>query len=354
MASSMQGLRLKPTYEQLIGVAVSDELRNIKFPNRDAKFLRDGFVLSQLDNEGMRQMEKQQEMASKEAYKEHLLKQIAQNNNNSNSDNISHHSFRTANEGDLREQRINNMLHARASEALQDNNTEFYDISDNTAEGSTQTAQVPRNEGSTQTERLHHVHVEDHRREIDLLQQESYNRELLMLQDHEQNVRQLQHGLRSQLYEISGEARRREIENQTVIDDLVNRVNHQSLVIADQQRHQAWSRHTAPQSIEDQRQVQAIEDQRVHGSGLAIEDQPAASSSSRAGTGHQPATTDNLFGKSVTGLLTIKSKTKGAWGKANKSELQGVLRDFNAPYTEKDNNSKLYGKVVAIFESRHG
>ena len=347
MSIAIKGLRLKPTYEQLIGVAVSDELRNIKFPNRDAKFLRDGYILSQLDGEGARIMEKQQEMASKEAYKEHLLKQIAQNNNNSNSDNISHHSFRTANEGDLREQRINNMLHARASEALQGNNTEFYDISDNTAEGSTQTAQVPRNEGSTQTERLHHVHVEDHRMEINILQQESHNRELLMLQDHEQNVRQIQHGLSRQLQEISGEARRREIENQTVIDDLVNRVNHQSLVIADQQRHQAWSRHTAPQSIEDQRQVQAIEDQRVH---RAIEDQPAASSSST----DQPATTDNLFGKSVTGLLTIKSKTKGAWGKANKSELQGVLRDFNVPYTEKDNNSKLYGKVVAIFESRHG
>ena len=357
---SIKGLRVKPSYQQLIGVAVSDGLENIKFPNRNASFLRNGFVLSQLDGEGQRVMERQQEMASKEAYKEHLLKQIAQNNNNSNSDNISHHSFRTANEGDLREQRINNMLHARASEALQDNNTEFYDISDNTAEGSTQTAQVPRNEGSTQTERLHHVHVEDHRMEINILQQEPYNRELLMLQDHEQNVRQIQHGLSRQLQEISGEARRREIENQTVIDDLVNRVNHQSLVIADQQRHQAWSRHTAPQAIEDQQRLQAIEDQRVHRAiedqrvHRAIEDQPAASSSSMPERHHQPATTDILFGKSVTGLLTIKSKTKGSWGKANKSELQGVLRDFNVPYTEKDNNSKLYGKVVALFESIQG
>ena len=79
MAVAMRGLRLRPTYEQLIGVAVSDELRNIKFPNRDAKFLRDGFVLSQLDGEGMRAMEHQQEMAAKEAFKESLLKQIASN-----------------------------------------------------------------------------------------------------------------------------------------------------------------------------------------------------------------------------------------------------------------------------------
>ena len=65
MANAMQGLRVKPKYEDLIGVAFSDGLGNIKFPNRDAKFLRDGFVLSQLDGEGMRIMEKQQEQAMK-------------------------------------------------------------------------------------------------------------------------------------------------------------------------------------------------------------------------------------------------------------------------------------------------
>ena len=74
MAYAIQGLKVKPTYEQLINVAVSDELRNIKFPNRDASFLRNGYVLSQLDGEGMRQMEHQQEMASKQAYKEQLFK----------------------------------------------------------------------------------------------------------------------------------------------------------------------------------------------------------------------------------------------------------------------------------------
>ena len=60
MAIAMQGLRLKPTYEQLIGVAASDGLDHIKFPNRNAQFLRNGFVLSQLDGEGMIIMEGQQ------------------------------------------------------------------------------------------------------------------------------------------------------------------------------------------------------------------------------------------------------------------------------------------------------
>ena len=40
MAYAMQGLRLKPTYEQLIGVAVSDGLENVKFPNRNATFFK--------------------------------------------------------------------------------------------------------------------------------------------------------------------------------------------------------------------------------------------------------------------------------------------------------------------------
>jgi len=96
MAQSIKGLRLKPTYEDLIGVAVSDELRNIKFPNRDASFLRNGFVLSQLDGEGQRVMERQQEMASKEAYKEHLLKEIAKNTGSNLHDlrNDAHHELR--------------------------------------------------------------------------------------------------------------------------------------------------------------------------------------------------------------------------------------------------------------------
>ena len=97
MAYAIQGLKVKPSYEQLINVAVSDDLQNIKFPNRDATFLRNGFVLSQLDGEGMRQMEKQQEMASKESYKEHLLNEIAKNTGTNIHDlrNDSHQEMRT-------------------------------------------------------------------------------------------------------------------------------------------------------------------------------------------------------------------------------------------------------------------
>ena len=77
-------------------MAVSDKLYNVKFPNRDSTFLRNGFVLSQLDGEGMRTMQLQ-EMASKESYKEHLLKQIATNTGANTHDlrNGSHQEMRT-------------------------------------------------------------------------------------------------------------------------------------------------------------------------------------------------------------------------------------------------------------------
>ena len=39
MTVAMKGLRLKPTYEHLIGIAVSDGLEQIQFPNRNALFL---------------------------------------------------------------------------------------------------------------------------------------------------------------------------------------------------------------------------------------------------------------------------------------------------------------------------
>ena len=74
MAMSVKGLRIKPSYEQLVGVTVSDGLEHIKFPNRNVSFVWNGFVLSQLDGEGARIMERQQGLASKESYKEHLSK----------------------------------------------------------------------------------------------------------------------------------------------------------------------------------------------------------------------------------------------------------------------------------------
>ena len=104
MAVAMQGLNVRRQYEDLIGVAVSDGLENTKLPYRNTSFLRNGFVMSQLDGEGMRTMERQQEMASKESYKEHILKQIATNAGA----NI--HDLRNDSHQELRTDRVNQAL----------------------------------------------------------------------------------------------------------------------------------------------------------------------------------------------------------------------------------------------------
>ena len=69
MAIAMKGLKVKPTYEDLVGVAKPDGLEQITFPNRDVFFREwNGFILSQLGNEGVRQMQLQQEEASRHAF----------------------------------------------------------------------------------------------------------------------------------------------------------------------------------------------------------------------------------------------------------------------------------------------
>ena len=44
MAIAMKGLRVRPQYEQLVGVARSDGLGQVKFPSRDAKVLRECYI----------------------------------------------------------------------------------------------------------------------------------------------------------------------------------------------------------------------------------------------------------------------------------------------------------------------
>ena len=86
MAEAIRGLKVKPKYEDLIGVAFPNGLEQTKFPNRDAKFLRDGSILSQLDIEGTRQTQLQQEEESRHVFKESLFKQIAMNTGSNLSD----------------------------------------------------------------------------------------------------------------------------------------------------------------------------------------------------------------------------------------------------------------------------
>ena len=108
MTVAMKGLRLKPTYEQLVGVAVPDGLEQIKFPtNRNAQFLRNGFVLSQLDGEGMGVMEDQQKRHIKDMCMGSAFKPLASELGNDSASNV---SFKSAHTQNTQTERINEMI----------------------------------------------------------------------------------------------------------------------------------------------------------------------------------------------------------------------------------------------------
>ena len=50
----------------------------------------------------------------------------------------------------------------------------------------------------------------------------------------------------------------------------------------------------------------------------------------------------------------IQGKTKASWGKAKKTEMQKLLKDFNIPFDPNEKNLQLYNKIVSIFEQNGG
>lgn len=230
MAYAIPGLKVHRKYEDLIGVAVSDELRNIKFPNRDALFLRNGFVLSQLDGEGMRQMELQQEMASKEAYKEHLLKQIAKNTGNI-------HDLRNDHRQEVQTERVNNAVYYDMSE----DDVDDVDIKDDMEGQSSNGSEKRRNNRAT----------EDRHQEITRLQEIHEMEKQALSDSHQANLKSTVDQLRTQLM---GEAEMRhaekeEITRQQVISEInmketearnvINQVHQQAQQHAQQQAQEA-------------------------------------------------------------------------------------------------------------------
>ena len=223
MSQSIKGLGVKPTYEDLIGVAVSDKLFNIKFPNRDATFLRNGFVLSQLDGEGMRQMEKQQEMASKESYKEHLLKEIAKNTGA----NI--HDLRNDNHDDMRRARVDSALYFDMSQG-DGEMADDMDVSQ-TNEAGVQT-QTQTNESGAQTMRPRLTKstgaqaeprvntketqaTEDRSEEIEKIKRASELEKQALEEQHKNNIERVRQQVRAEA-EALHESRRQEYQQEAM------------------------------------------------------------------------------------------------------------------------------------------
>ena len=70
------GLKKKPTLKELI-TQIETEPNTIKYPYRTATCVRNSFELSQLDGEGMREMEQQQSQQIAEVAKENAIRNLA-------------------------------------------------------------------------------------------------------------------------------------------------------------------------------------------------------------------------------------------------------------------------------------
>ena len=71
------GLEKNPTYLELINYIETNNDK-IKMPDRRAKFFRNSFYLSQLDGEGMRRQEEQEQLKDREADKDLMIKKFAE------------------------------------------------------------------------------------------------------------------------------------------------------------------------------------------------------------------------------------------------------------------------------------
>ena len=72
MTTNMTGLKQRKTFEEVIDYIQNDKTK-IKYPDRTAKFLRNSFELSQLDNAGMILMEQQQMREMKQREKKTFI-----------------------------------------------------------------------------------------------------------------------------------------------------------------------------------------------------------------------------------------------------------------------------------------
>ena len=79
------GLKKKPTLNDLAD-RIENEPNTIKYPDRTATTVRNSFELSQLDGEGMRQMEQQQAQQMAEIAKENAIRNLAKNSDMNHAD----------------------------------------------------------------------------------------------------------------------------------------------------------------------------------------------------------------------------------------------------------------------------
>ena len=106
------GLKKKPTLTEVI-TQIETEPNTIKYPDRTATLVRNSFELSQLDGEGMREMEQQQAQQMAEVAKENAIRNLAKNSD------VAHADLSEAAKAATRSQSVQTMLKANKTQASQ-------------------------------------------------------------------------------------------------------------------------------------------------------------------------------------------------------------------------------------------
>ena len=127
-------------------------------------FLRNGFVLSQLDGEGVRVMEDQQKRRIKEVYMGSALRSLASDRS---SDSVSNFSFESAHTQNTQTERINAMI----TESINARKAGYYDLSGNALDTSSSPS-------GGQHDSRNHIHIDDYVNSIRDLQNEPILREM--------------------------------------------------------------------------------------------------------------------------------------------------------------------------------
>ena len=180
--------------------------------------LRNGFILSQLDGEGMRVVEDQQKRHIKEVYMDSALRSLASDRN---SDSASNFSFENAHTQNTATERINAML----TESINARKAEYFDLSGNDMEP--QHELYSSSSPAVQNYNRNRILIDDCFNSIRDLKHESMLRGMESERRSHETIENNTKMFQEELFKIHGEHDIQSMQSQQVVNDLLRQMRTQ-------------------------------------------------------------------------------------------------------------------------------
>ena len=181
--------------------------------------LRNGFVLSQLDGEGVRIMEDQQKRHIKEVYMDSAFRSLASEHG---TDSVSSFSFKSAHTQNTATARINTML----TESINARKAEYFYLSGNDMEAQHQLDSSSPSSSDGQNYSRNHIHIDDYLNSIRDLKNEPMLREMESERRNQEIIENNARMFKEDLFRIHGETALHNMQQQDIIDYYVNQHIH--------------------------------------------------------------------------------------------------------------------------------